>query len=230
MKQIDYNNTILNIPNRYVNDNLLSRFKRNSYEKDELSLIEYIDKNDNVLELGSCLGYLSVLVSKKCNNIVSIEANPELNDALYHTKIDNKCANLIFINSLIDKEIKIKEFYTYNCIVAGSADRDDKNNPDYNNKWNKNIKKYEIKTENIVNIEKKYDIKFNTLLIDIEGGELIFFNQFKDFIANNIKKIIVELHGRLMKDKMFNNKCINLLKEIGFTVKKKSNGSYFFSK
>jgi hypothetical protein len=33
-------------------------------------------------------------------------------------------------------------FITYDLIVAGSADRDDKHNPDYNNKWNKNIKKY----------------------------------------------------------------------------------------
>ena len=120
--------------------------------------------------------------------------------------------------------------FTYDLIVAGSADRDDKENPDYNNKWSKNIKKYNVQTTSIKSLEQKYNVSFNTLLIDIEGGELLFFNQYKDYIQNNIKKIIVELHGRLMKDKEFDNKCLTLLKECGFNVTLQKKGSYFLSK
>ncbi len=230
MKKIDYNTVKLNIPNRYVNNNLMHRFKKKCYEKDELELITQLDKNDKVLELGSCLGYLSVLTSRKVDTIVSVEANPELFDALNVTKSDNNCQNLEFVSTIVDEENTTKEMFTYDLIVAGSADRDDKENPDYNNKWSKNIKKYNVQTTSIKSLEQKYNVAFNTLLIDIEGGELLFFNQYKDYIQNNIKKIIVELHGRLMKDKEFDNKCLNILKECGFNVTLQKKGSYFLSK
>lgn len=230
MKKIEYNGVILNIPNRYVNNNLMNRFEKHNYEKDELNLIKYLNKDDNVLELGSCLGYLSVLVSKKVKNIISIEANPELSNSLELTKKSNDCQNLHFINTIVDKDNVDKEMFTYDLIVAGSADRDDKHNPDYNDKWNKNIKKYNIKTTNIETLEHDYSIHFNTLLIDIEGGELNFFMQYKDYIRNNIKKIIIELHGRLMKDENFDQKCLDILKDCGFSIISKNGGSYFLNK
>ncbi len=208
----------------------MNRFKNNNYEKDELSLIKYLEKEDNVLELGSCLGYLSVLVSKKVKNIISIERNPELIDSLQQTKIDNNCHNLYFINTIIDKDNIYKEMFTYDLIVAGSADRDDKYNPDYNNKWSKNIKRYNIKTTDIEILEKEYDISFNTLIIDIEGGELQLFNQYKNYIKKNIKKFIVEVHGRLMKDNDFDQKCLNILNDCGFNIINNNNGSYYLYK
>lgn len=227
MEKIEYNGVVLNIPKRYVNNNLLSRFNKHTYEKDELSLINYLNKDDNVLELGSCLGYLSVLVSKKVKNIISIEANPELSNSLELTKKNNNCLNLNFINTIIDKENINKEMFTYDLIVAGSADRDDKYNPDYNNKWNKNIKKYNIETTSIESLENDYSINFNTLLIDIEGGELNFFRQYKHYIKTNITKIIVELHGRLMNDSNYDSKCLNILKDCGFNIVSRNNGSFF---
>ena len=230
MNTIKYNNILLNIPLRYNNNNLLNRFKINKYEEDECTLIKYLDKYDNVLELGSCLGYLSVLVSNKVSNIISIEANPELMESLNKTKKDNNCDNLYFFNTIIDKNQDEKEFYTYDLIVAGSADRDDKNDPGSINKWNKNIKKYMIKTSTITDIEENNNIKFNSLILDIEGGELSFFEQYKDYIKLNINKIIVELHGVFMNDKKYDEKCIDILNNIGFKILDKINGSYYFKK
>ena len=230
MSTIVYNTVTLNIPNRYVNDNLMKRFKQQTYEKDELTLINNFKETDNVLELGSCLGFLSVLVSKKVNNIISIEGNPELIINLNKTKLDNKCNNLHFKNTIVDKDNSSKEMFTYDLIVAGSADRDDKQNPDYNDKWNKNIKKYNIETTTIESLEQEYNTHFNALLLDIEGGELNFFIQYKEYIKTNITKIIVELHGRLMKDKNYNGKCLNILKDCGFKIIRTINGSYYLSK
>lgn len=227
MSKIVYNKVTLNVPDRYVNDNLMNRFLKQTYEKDELILINNFKETDNVLELGSCLGFLSVLVSKKVNNIISIEGNPELISSLNKTKLDNKCNNLHFKNTIVDKDNSSREMFTYDLIVAGSADRDDKLNPDYNNKWNKNIKKYNIETVTIESLEKEYNTHFNALLLDIEGGELNFFRQYKEYIKTNVEKIIVEMHGRLMKDKNYNDKCLNILKSCGFKVIREINGSYY---
>ena len=228
--KVEYNNITLNIPERYAIDNLTNRFKKQIYESSEVSLIKYLESEDNVLELGSCLGYISVLSSQRVKNIISIEANPELINSLEETKRDNKCNNLQFINTIIDKSTPEKEMWTYDLIVAGSADRDDKENPGYNNRWNQNIKKYNVKTTSIEDLEKNYNICFDTLIVDIEGGELDLFKQNKNYIKNNIKKIIVELHGGLMKDKQFNNKCLNILKDCGFNIISSNRGSYYLNK
>ena len=57
---------------------------------------KYFNINDNVLELGSCLGYIASVLSKICNNIISIEANPELKDSLDNTKNANNLQNVTF--------------------------------------------------------------------------------------------------------------------------------------
>lgn len=100
--------------------------------------------------------------------------------------------------TLVDSSRETKTFYTYDLVVAGSADRDDKENLD-NNRWNKNICKYNIQSKDIRDIEEENDCQFNTILMDIEGGELPFLLQYKDYIKENITKVIVELHGRLYR-------------------------------
>jgi hypothetical protein len=88
---IKYNNFIFNIPKRYYIDNLKNRFKNFTYEKDEINMIsKYFNKNDYVLELGSCLGIVSCLLSNLSNHVISIEANPELKDCLELTKKKEK--------------------------------------------------------------------------------------------------------------------------------------------
>lgn len=228
MNRIIYNKITLNIPKRYYIKNLLNRFKQKKYEKDEEKLIINLNQNDVVLELGACLGYLSIVIAKKVKNIVSIEANPELIAALNKTKEDNKIDNLYFTNCIVDNKDSEKLFYTYNLIVAGSADRDDKFNPKNCNK--KKIKKYNVNCTTIDNLEKEYNLKFNTLFIDIEGGELIFIQQNLEYIKQNINKIIIELHGRFMKDKNFNKKCIDLLNYCGLKIKNKNGGVFYFTR
>lgn len=229
--QLTYNEVVLNIPTRYCISNLLDRFKNKTYEKEEIQLInKHIDQNDIVLELGACLGCTSILCAKKCKYVCSIEANPELYASLNQTKEDNGCSNVAFYNAIVDTINTQVEFYTYNLIVAGSADRDDKENPDKNNSWNDNIVKYQVQTKTIGEIEQEQNLKFNTLILDIEGGEYIFFTKHKEYIQQNINKIIVELHGRFMKDKDYNMKCIQLLQSINFKVQEHTHGTYYFVK
>jgi FkbM family methyltransferase len=228
MNTIVYKNIILHIPDRYYHKNLTNRFENNTYEKEELYLShKYLNKNDNVLELGSCLGVIASSLSNICNNVISIEANPELKDALQLTKKHNKLDNVTFLSGYLDIEERIVEFQTYDNIVAGSGDREDL---EINNVrgWGHTLKKYNVHTILLNKINNYTEI--NCLVIDIEGGELDFLQKFKDFILVNINKLCIELHGHLMKDKLFNRKCLTLLNEMGFKLKDRLGISYYFEK
>ena len=220
--QFVYNDVKLHAPSRYIHDNLLIRFKENRYEKEESNLVNtYCDSNDDVLELGSCLGYVASILSKKCNSVISFEANPELKDSLELTKTINNLNNVTFINKLVSNSLKTCEFKTYDNIVAGSADRTDNGRG-----WGDSLKNYTIdciKLNDILGINK-----VNCLIMDIEGGELKFLSENIQFIKNKVNKIIIELHGHLMNDNTFDEKCIKILTNNGFKIIQKIGISYYF--
>lgn len=229
MKTIKYNNFTLHVPDRYYHSNLTQRFEKGTYEKEEISICsKYIKKDDNVLELGSCLGYIACSLSRICNSIVSIEANPELKDSLELTKQVNNLNNVEFINGYLDVSKNEVDFQTYSNIVAGSADRQDLQINNVRG-WGDTLKMYKVKTVLLEDIKNYNNI--NVLVIDIEGGELTFLEKFKTFIENNIRKICIELHGHLMKSgRSFDTKCLTLIKEMGFTQIQKIGISYYFEK
>ena len=229
MKKYNYLNISINIPDRYFHKNLTDRFKKNTYEKEEINFInKYFKSNDYILELGSCLGIVSILLAKKCEYVISIEANPELKESLLLTKKENNLTNIDFLNGYLDLEKKNIEYQTYDNIVAGSGDREDKNINNVRG-WGDTLKIYNIETillQDIKNINK-----INSLVIDIEGGELKFLENYKNFISLQIKKICIELHGHLMKDnKNFDKKCIELINKMGFKLIEKNGVSYYFEK
>ena len=229
MEIIKYNDIKLYVPIRYYHNNLKERFIKGTYEKEEIYLSKkYFNINDNVLELGSCLGYIASVLSKICNNIISIEANPELKVSLDNTKNANNLQNVTFINGYLDIEKKYIDFQSYDNIVAGSGDREDLN---INNTrgWGDTLKLYKISTILMNEIDNIDTI--NSLVIDIEGGELTFLKNFKTFIENNIKKICIELHGHLMKDgRNFDIQCLQLIKQMGFKQIENIGISYYFEK
>jgi len=229
MKIIEYNSIKLLIPDRYYHSNLINRFEKGIYEKDEENIInKYYNKKDNVLEIGTCLGYLCGLLCKKTNTVISIEANPELKDSLNLYKENNEFTNLIIYNNYISNNKKFVNFQTYDNIVAGSGDREDLNINNVRG-WGDTLKMYELETLDLYNIKNIYNV--NALVLDIEGGELCFFEEYKNFIEHFIKKITVELHGHLMKDNLnFNNKCLNILKSLNFKIITQNGNTYYLEK
>lgn len=207
---------------------LTNRFKNNAYEKEEVYLSrKYIKKDDNVLELGSCLGFVACNLSSLCNSVISIEANPELCEALQMTKQVNNLDNVQFLQGYLDVVHKQIDFQTYNNIVAGSGDREDL---EINNVggWGNTLKLYKVNTILIDEIPNHSDI--NALVMDIEGGELALLDNFHNFIKNNIKKLSIELHGFLMKDKEFDKKCLQKIENMGFKKIEQIGISYYFEK
>ena len=201
MKQIVYKDILLFIPDRYYHENLIKRFINNNYEKNEYELVTtYYNKNDYVLEIGSCIGFLTSILSKNVHSVISIEANPELKESMDLCKQKNNLDNVEFKNIFISNDMDFIDFQTYDNIVAGSGDREDM---DINNVrgWGHTLKKYKLKCVKLEDIKNIHLV--NSLVLDMEGGELNFINNYKKFIKNNIQKICIELHGHLMKSKKF---------------------------
>tara|TARA_E500000178_G_scaffold312362_1_gene328977 strand:+ start:1903 stop:2280 length:378 start_codon:yes stop_codon:yes gene_type:complete len=125
MKLISYNNVKLYIPDRYFHKDLLDRFKENRYEIEEYNIVNnFFNKNDNVLEIGACLGYVTNLLSKKVNLVITVEANPELKESLNLCITNNNLNNVKIYNTYISNNTnKNIDFQTYDNIVAGSGDR-----------------------------------------------------------------------------------------------------------
>jgi FkbM family methyltransferase len=220
---INYKGYKFTVPKKYATPNILKRFENKTYESDEITLIDlYVKPHNIVLELGACLGITSVITNKILHNNknhVVVEANTELIDNLIKVKELNKCEYKVE-NCIVSKVNK--KFYIYNKVVAGSAHRQDSRETG--------------RTELIVpcislpQLSKKHGLLFDTLIIDIEGGEYELIYQHQKYIRENVKLIIVELHGHLMNDKKFNEKCIKLLKILKFKQENNINNVYVFTK
>ncbi|TMU54482.1 FkbM family methyltransferase [Flagellimonas algicola] len=199
---------VLHIPFDLTDFKFRGRFALDLYEEEEAKyLSKYLSPNARVLELGSCLGYVSCLV----NNIlaqkdqhVALEANPNLIPWIEKNREANAC-HFHLENSIISPN-ESNIFYIHKLIVGGSTKRE-------------TPVKTEIKGLTITQLKEKYNIDFDTLVMDIEGGELSLLRNFKQEIAA-FKHIFFEIHpfaGILTQEEA--QECEGILKEIGFKMK-----------
>jgi FkbM family methyltransferase len=224
MEIIKFKNIILNIPKRYYNDVIKNRFINDIYETYELYFVnKYFDKNDYVLELGSCLGFISFTLAKIVKHVISIEANPELENSLLSSQKMNNINNIDFHNCFISNDTKNIKFQTYDLITAGSGNRPRETVGNILN----TLKEYELKPRNIKSINNIN--KVNSIILDIEGGELNFFIENKELLKK-CNKILAEFHQKLMNIPGFEKKCINILNSYDFILKEMKGGNFYFEK
>jgi len=196
---------VLHIPFHLTDFKFRGRFALDLYEVEEARyLTKYLSPYAKVLELGSCLGYVSCIV----NNIliykdqhVALEANPNLIPWIAKNREANN-AHFHLENSVVSTE-KSNTFYIHKLIVGGSTKR-------------KTPKKMEIEGLTIDALKTKYNIDFDTLVMDIEGGELSLLRDFKEQIAS-FKHIFFEIHpfaGILTHEEA--QECEDILTALGF--------------
>ena len=53
--------------------------------------------------------------------------------------------------------------------------------------WGDSLKEYNVKAQCLLSLENIDEV--NSLFLDMEGGELIFFQEYKDYITKNITRI-----------------------------------------
>ncbi|MEM7381400.1 MAG: FkbM family methyltransferase, partial [Bacteroidota bacterium] len=122
-----------------------------------------------------------------------IQKNKEVNQCGFH------------IENAIISEKKLNEFFIHDLIVGGSTKR-------------QTAKRLEIEGVSITQIEEKYGLEFDTLIMDIEGGELDLFRSQRQGISK-FKLIFYEVHpfaNILSKEEA--EECEGILRGLGFAM------------
>jgi len=201
------NNLVIHIPFDLTDYEFRGRFVFNSYEEEEARhLAQHLRPDAGVLELGACLGYVSCLTNQLLNDKtrhVVLEANPNLIPSIERNKMENN-AGFHIENVVISKQ-NTNDFYVHDLIVGGSSKR-------------KTGNKITVTGTDFRKLTKKYGFEFDTLIMDIEGGELDLLRNFKDDIAK-FDQIFVELHpfANILTHEEA-QECESILSSLGFNL------------
>lgn len=201
------NGLIIHIPFDQTDYAFRGRFVFETYEEEEARyLSSHLESTSKVLELGACIGYVSCLTNKLLDDNtqhVVLEANPNLIPWITDNKEENSSG--FHIENLIISKQTDNDFYVHDLIVGGSSKRTTEH-------------KITVEGTDFASLMNKYGINFDTLIMDIEGGELELFRSFKDDISR-FNQIFVELHpfaGILTKEEA--QECENILSSLGFSI------------
>ena len=170
---------------------------------------KHILPNDKVLELGGNYGRVSCILASILNeplNLVVIEPSKESFNKLKKNK-DLNSLGFYIENSAIS----INKMYQQGWDTFSEKF--------YNKLTNKQKQNYyEINTITIDEIKQKYNLNFNTLVIDCEGSFYNILLEFPD-ILDNIYKIIIEndfkeKFKKIFVDNFFKNNNFKLIENI----------------
>jgi FkbM family methyltransferase len=177
----------ITIPRSLTARSFRSQFFWHLYESDERRLIDqFVREQDRVLELGGCLGVISCLTNRKLvdpRSHVVVEANGKLISCLTENRKSNRCGFHI-VHGMISRS-STGRFYIHDEILDGSGvERTDAGVP---------VVSVNVPVYTIDQIESEYGMRFNVVIMDIEGGELSFIEENTEFLRR-IDLLIVELH------------------------------------
>ena len=164
-----------NIPNSMIGELYLDE-----YEKSERILVnKYISPNDSVLELGGSLGVVACsinsILSNQKNHVV-LEPNKSIIRYLEKNKLKNNF-HFKIEDKILSDESKIS-FYCDNNFLISTVKK----------KPNTIVQGIKIN-----DLEKQNNLKFNFLVMDVEGSEVEVLKHLVNN-KNNINKIIMETH------------------------------------
>lgn len=178
------------------------------YEGHERLLVKkYLRPEDSVLEMGACLGVVSLTINRILSDKykqVSVEPNPDVLTYLVENKKNNN--GKFFIESSIVTNKKEVTFHKGGAAFLGSS-------------LLGNGESVAVKGISFEKLEEKY-FPFSAIIMDIEGAELQFFQLLKSH-NSHINTIIWESHPHILTNEEL-EKCYILLKESGFKYRESS--------
>jgi FkbM family methyltransferase len=169
------------------------RFKDGSYEKLEIdTILPYINDETVILNLGASVGGLASVVNNKMKiktNMLAVEANPNLIEDLNNNRNINTLGFHIEHGAISSTNKKVH--FNFNGLsLSGSIFRKKWLEGD---KWG-NYNSLEMETITPMDLETKYNLKFNTLSCDIEGEELTLLEDLIEYFKN-FKVMVIEFHN-----------------------------------
>lgn len=179
-----------------------SRLYFDIYEAPERALSHrWIPPDASVLELGGCVGVVSCVVNRMLDrpeDHVVVEANPTLIDVLRENRDVNGCS--FKIENCIVSTAPESEFYISDVMTA-------------NRKDSGMGKRIRVDTKTLPALERQYQVRFDTLILDIEGGELEFLTENADRL-DDVNLIILELHRNILSVDQVST-CTSILEGAG---------------
>lgn len=171
--------------------------------KEQTLAKKYIQPSDVVLELGARYGSVSCVINSKLNNKkkqVVVEPDQRVWQALKQNKKINKCQFHIVEGFISKNKLDLINLDVYyGGYGASCVKSDDTQIPSYT----------------LESIENKYNLKFNVLVADCEGGLEYFFQENPNFYKT-LRLIIFEAD---YKENCDYDKIKDKLKSEGFVNK-----------
>lgn len=178
-----------------------------NYELSEITLIPgFIQPEDKVLEIGSAIGFIGLHCRKVIGvkELICVEPNPKTASYLLKNyELNGMIPNLI--PAALSSSDGPVSFYVSDMFWCDAIDiREDVKNGS------------EITVDGLTfsSIVQQTKIKFNTLIIDIEGGEKYIS---LDVIPESIEKVLIEIHPEVIGVRSAYSIIENLIR-LGFEV------------
>ncbi len=178
----------VSIDESLLDETLKGWLLKKEWEEQEVKAMKFIPPSSTVLELGGCIGITANVLNKKLRHPdkhTVVEANPFLIPLLKKIRDDNKSF-----------------FQIENYLMGGSEGKDDffldpvGHITQSSINYKKNFNKVQVPQATIKSIEKKHNLNFDCLVMDIEGAEYNLFERelFKDDFYLKLHTIMVEFH------------------------------------
>ncbi|WP_437229274.1 FkbM family methyltransferase [Planctomicrobium sp. SH661] len=178
------------------------RFALGIYEPSEIAFAQkYITPESSILDLGGCIGVVSCVANRQLSDRrrhVVVEANPKLMSSIEANRDRNGCG--FQIESCLVSRSSDGVFYLHELIVGGSADR-------------QTAERVQVPVKTVEQLSAAHGIQFDSLMMDIEGGELGFIRENEEFFKT-LRIAIIEFHDFII-GKADVSECRNLLRRYG---------------
>ncbi|MDP0496600.1 MAG: FkbM family methyltransferase [Verrucomicrobiota bacterium JB024] len=189
------------IPRRWSRPHFHARFLNDGYETEERALVaRHLGPGDHVLELGACVGVVSTLTARRIQGgrHCVIEANPYLIPTLTENR-DHNDAHFQIVAGAVTEEPSLT-FYLNRNIVGGSAER-------------KTGRASRVAGYPLDFVCGRFG-PFNTLIMDIEGGESAFIRGYREQLRA-FSKLVIEFHPGILGAEEV-SVLAGILEELGF--------------
>lgn len=180
------------------------QFPIDFYEKQERRYLkQYLPKNATVLELGACLGVVSCITNRLLEHPerhVVVEANPNVVPIIEDNKRRNQCS--FQIEHCMVSSRAVNEFFIGKTILMSSNLR-------------QSATKISVAGKTIADLEREHGMRFDALVMDIEGGELDFLRENRDKLKElNVVFMEVHPHPEILSQEDV-AECLSILTESG---------------
>lgn len=205
------------IPKEQTSREFRSRFALDTYETEEeyLFVDKYLPRDAVLLELGGCIGVMSCFSNRRLDRPekhLVIEPNPNLLPWLEKNRDRNRCE--FAIDHRVISKSETVEFYINSRIVEGSM-VNDLGTP------------ITVEATTFQELEREYGMKFDSVIMDIEGGELQLLRDHREYFRQ-LDNVFIEIHPfpEVLTDEEA-RECVEILSEIGFRKRDASSDGWY---